>query len=1072
MLPINVKLRCLGFLLLLIYSNAYCQQRRRIIVADAVTRMTIENASVTIGSDGKTRAAGVTDNRGSFSWIFNDIGTESIIISYIGYQTLSIQYGPVTPLSDTLLLVRNARQLEEVEVVSTGYQRLSKERSTGSFSLIDREDLTRYSSRNALANLDKLTVGIQFDKRGIQDGTDGISIRGRGTIYGKTSPLIVLDDFPYDGNIEDIDPLSIESITVLKDAAAASIWGARASNGVIVISSIDGKKNSATKVNVSSVLRMGSKPDLENLNWLSAKDFISTERYLFSKGFYAGQENHPNKPVLSPVIELLIANRDGKLRDDDLESALIQFENRDIRKEMKKYLYTNPHGIQNAVQLTGNNGKMSQAIHLGWDHDLSSTSQRDNRYTINSVNGFHWNKLQADLRLNYTFSDRKAGGLDYTDLTLGGAKRIYPYAQLVREDGNAATVFKDYRYSFVRGVMDNGLADWEYRPIDENRLVNDRTRRHQGLANLTLRYPIFKGLEAEAKYQISGQWNMRTELKDKDSYYVRDLVNRFTQVGGGEVVRPVPYADILMKSSQRSYGHYWRGQLNYHLVEGDHQVTWIGGYERRSVNMGSDRSTLYGYNKENLTFSAVDLVSLFPMYYNNNLKNRIGDGVSIGSTLDRFVSYYSNLGYTYKQRLSFSASLRKDGSNLFGVNTNQKFVPLWSLGLSYDMSKEQFVNRELFSQLKWRLTYGYNGNVDNTLSSLPTMQYTSGQTFYPQLNYAVLVNPSNPDLRWEKTGTLNAGLDFVLSCGFGGSIDVYRKKGKDLIGDTPLDPTLGVMGLGLSYGTFAYRGNIASMENTGIDLTLHGKISFAGIKWDQLLNLSYNNNKVTSYQQKNNLNGSFYVGNGTNINPIVGRPINTIYSYPFGGLDKEGNPTSILNGERTTDYNQILYGTTVDDLIYHGPAMAPWYGNYRTTLSYGGWSFSLALAYKFGFYFRRESIHYDRLFNNWSGHRDYIKRWQQPGDEAKTTVPAMIYPNNSSRDNFYAGSDILVERGDFIRLTDMRLDYRLFRNNVNCFVMVENLGFLWKKSKEAIDPEALSELRLPRTYSLGIKLSY
>lgn len=1065
--------KCTGIFFLLIWSNVYCQQRKTITIADAGDRKAIENASVTIGSDGKTSLAGNTDNRGSFSWTEADPESGMITVSYIGYQTLSVRYSPVTPLPDTLLLARGANYLEEVEVVSTGYQRLPRERSTGSFSLIGKEDLARYASRNAFANLDKLTSGIQFDRRGVQEGTDGISIRGRGTIYGKTSPLIILDDFPYDGNIEDIDPLSIESITVLKDAAAASIWGARASNGVIVISSIDGKKNNTMKVNVSSALRLGGRPDLENLNWLPAKDFIAAEQYLFSNGFYVGQENHPNKPVLSPVIELLIANREGQLPSDELERVLLQLENWDIRNEMKKYLYQNPYGVQNAVQLTGNNGKISQALHLGWDHNLGSTSQRDNRYTINSSHGFRWHKLQADLRLNYTFSDQKTGGLSYTDLTLGAAKRIYPYAQLMREDGTAATVFKDYRHSFVQEAMENGLADWEYRPIDENRQVNDRSHRHQGLANLTLRYPIFRGLEVEAKYQVSGQWNMRTDLKDRNSYYVRDFVNRFTQVtAGGELIRPVPYADILMKSAQRSYGHYWRGQLNYNLEQGDHQLTWIGGYERRSVNMGSDRSTIYGYNKENLTFSTVDLVSLFPMYYNKNLKNRISDGVSLGSTSDRSVSYYSNLGYTYKQRLSLSASLRKDGSNLFGVHTNQKFVPLWSVGASYEMSKEQFVNREIFRHLKWRLTYGYNGNVDNTLSSLPTMQYTSGQTFYPQLNYAVLVNPSNPDLRWEKTGTLNAGLDFALDCGLGGSIDLYRKKGTDLIGDTPLDPTLGVMGLGLSYGTFAYRGNIASMENTGIDLTLHGKISMAGVKWDHLLNLSYNNNKVTSYQQKNNLNGSFYVGSGTNINPIKGKPVYSIYSYPFAGLDGEGNPTSILNGERITDYNKILSGTTVDDLVYHGPAMAPWYGNYRTTLSYGAWSFSLALAYKFGFYFRRESVHYDRLFNSWSGHSDYTKRWQQPGDEARTTVPSMIYPNNSSRDNFYAGSDILVEKGDFIRLTDMRLDHRLFRNKVNCFVMVENLGFLWKRSKEAIDPETLSELRLPRIYSLGIKFSY
>lgn len=1050
------------------------QTKTKLSVVDILTKKGIEKASVKLISSDQKIITGLTDGSGEFIWSAPNQRWIRIEVTHLAYETLYFIVKEGTEIPDPIELSPKNNLINEVEIVNTGYQRLSKERSTGSFSMIKSDDLMQYSDRNALSNLDKLTSGIVFDKRFEENDGNTISIRGRGTIFGGTAPLIILDDFPYEGRIDDIDPAIIKSITILKDAAAASIWGARASNGVLVITTKNGKGLRKTQIFTSSSFRIKNKPDLQELNWISTIDFIEVEKFLFSNNFYDNQEISPTKMVLSPVVEALISKREGKISDLQLGKIISKYSTYDIRKDMERYLYKSEFGFQNTVQIANSNGINSQSLQLGWDQQQSHTGLISNRYTINTTNNFLlWNKLQLDLRLNYTLNKMNAGGLNYSDLTSGGSKRIYPYARLVDDQYNNAVVLKDYRDQFLDESYQNGLLDWRYRPLDENQLINDKSNRHQGLSNLTLRYPIFKGLNIETKYQASLYNQTRLNLKNKDSYYVRDLVNRFTQEStNGELSYPVPYADVRNKSIQTSYAHYFRTQVNYNFKSVNHELDVMGGYEKRISDASNESSTIYGFNNNDLTFAILDHNALYPMYYNKSFRYRIDNGLSLNATSDRFVSYYANMGYTFKNKYTLSASARKDGSNIFGVNTNQKFIPLWSIGGAYNLTNEPFLAIDIIKYLKVRLSYGFNGHVDNSMSSLPTMRYTNGQTFYPNLNYAILVNPYNPDLRWEKTGTINVGVDFKLSGGVSGSVDLYQKDGTDIIGDTPLDPTLGIMGLGLSYGSYAYRGNIAEMRNRGLDISLNTVNPIDKLIWSNTLNISYNANEVRSYQQKNNLNGSFFVGTGMKVNPIVGKPIYSIYSYSFQGLDEFGDPQGWQEGQINKDYSKILTSTNVDELIYHGPAVAPWYGNYRTRFSYGPMSISAAIAFKFGFYFRRESINYNDLYQDWRGHSDFEKRWQKPGDELKTSVPAMIYPNINNRDLFYSNSSVLVERGDYIRLSDIRYEYNLLKGSIKCFAMVENLGFVYKKTNARVNPETLSDLSLPRMYTLGFSLRY
>lgn len=1047
-------------------------QADTLVIVDAHTKSPIPLASVKIEfRSGRTVHS--KSNKGGFvplAGMRDSIRT--IEVRHVGYIPL-LRTGELLHSSNVLNLFSDATEIEEVHVISTGYQKLPQDRLTGSFGYISEKDLARYPTRNVLSRLDMLTTGVQFDKRFGENSIEGINIRGRGTIYGDAAPLIVLDDFPYEGSLDNLDPTNIESITLLKDAAASSIWGVRASNGVLVITTKSGKRTDKINITAQSHLRLTSSPNLQRLQWMTTPDFIEVERTLFANGYFVGRENDPNRSLLSPVVELLIANREGQLTDSALEKIIGEYGNRDVRKDMERYLYRPGMGQQTNMSLSGGTEKSTYWLNVAWDRDRSSLAALSDRYSMNTRNSFVlFDKLHADVRLSFTHQDNRVGGLGYSDINLGGAKRIYPYAQLKDEDGENATVYRGYRDSFIHDAMGKGLLDWRYNPLNENDLINSRSHRNEPSGNISLRYELFPGFDIEGRYQISGLLDARHNLRDVDSYFVRDYINQFTQQeADGNLTRPVPIGDILDRTEGKSWRQYWRGQASYKISAEDHNLVWLGGMERRAVKNTSSSFRVYGYDDDVLTYSLIDYSSLYRLYHNNNFRNRISDGVAFSAGTNRFVSYYSNLGYTYRKRYTLSASVRKDGSNLFGVDTNRKFVPLWSVGVSYDLAREPYFKVDWVDDLKTRFTFGYSGNLDNTLSSLPTMRYSTSQTYYPDLPYGVLVNPSNPHLRWEKTRTINAGIDFRLKGGIGGSVDYYHKNGQDLIGDTPLDPTTGVQGTGLSYGTYSYRGNIAEMFNRGVDLNLSGNWNIGTWSWQHIFNLSYNKSEIISYSERTNLNGSFYVGHGTQINPIVGKPVYSVYSYRFNGLDTEGNPMGWHGDAESVDYSAILTSTDVSDLVYHGPAVAPWYGNYRVGVTRGALSVSAALAFKFGFYYRTESIHYANLFDNWSGHSDYSMRWQKPGDEHFTHVPSLIYPQNRNRDTFYGNSEVLVRSGDFIRLNDIRIDYSFLRNRMNCFVMAENLGFIWKKSKGTVNPETLSELAVPFVLSTGIKFN-
>jgi hypothetical protein len=437
----------------------------------------------------------------------------------------------------------------------------------------------------------------------------------------------------------------------------------------------------------------------------------------------------------------------------------------------------------------------------------------------------------------------------------------------------------------------------------------------------------------------------------------------------------------------------------------------------------------------------------------------------------RYLSFYGNAAYNYRNRYLLTASARRDESNLFGVSANQKGVPLWSAGFAWDVFKEKFYGLRRLPYLKLRLTEGYNGNIDRDVAAQTTAVVNNSVSQNYGLATANIINPPNPYLSWEKINIVNAALDFATPGNrLAGTIEYYIKSGRDLIGYSPIDPTTGVS---------VFLGNTANMRDHGLDLTLQVNNDLGRIHWNSVILFSYVRDKVTAYKP---IPGAVenYV-NPTLINPVIGRPLYSLYALRWMGLDDSGNPQGFYGGKVSEDYADLLNSDSLRYLIYKGPVNPPVFGSWRNNFFWKQWGLSVNLVYKLGYVFQRSSIFYYNVYYGTSpGHPDYERRWQKPGDEKITNVPSREYPPNQYRDLFYQDSEILTERAGHVRLQDVQMSYELVRSGhrklpvqgLRLYLYANNLGILWKANHAGVDPDYVNSIPPPRTLALGLKLDY
>ncbi|MGN6603444.1 MAG: SusC/RagA family TonB-linked outer membrane protein [Ginsengibacter sp.] len=1020
-----------------------------------------------------THVSTSTADNGNF-YIPAEAPSFTLIVTYVGYQTRQLQIS--VPLKEPLVirLVPVAKKLDEV-MVSTGYQQLPKERATGSFSQVGNDLLNRQVSVDVLSRLPAVANGLLSDKGTNLSGK--LLIRGLSTIQGPKEPLIVVDNFPYDGDISNINPNDVESVTLLKDAAASSIWGAKAGNGVIVITTKSAAFNQPLSVEFNSNLSIGDKPDLSYLKQMSSSDFIDVEKMLYGKGYYDRYINASDHPELSPVVELLNQQTNGTISEADANAQINALRKIDVRDQFIRYVYQPSVNQQYALTLQGGSDKWKWLAFTGYDQDESDLDAGYGRLNLHFQNTLKPLKnLQLESGVYYTQSKTTSGKAGYGDITQKSGEYFLPYMQLADDKGNPVAVVKDHSLSYIAGAGDGKLLDWHYYPLEDYKHTTSASVLTSVLINAGIRYRFTKWLNAGISYRYEREDNGINSLSDGQSYYTRDMINRFTQISpSGEVSYPIPVGGIYDISHSLLQSHNLRGQLNFDHSWSDNHLVAIAGTEIRSAHTTGNQTRYYGYNSDNLSFGSVSEANAYPDFI-TGYADYIPSNSAISDKTIRYVSYYGNAAWTFRSKYTLSASARRDASNLFGVNTNDLWNPFWSAGAAWDLSAEPFYRWASLPFLKLRGTYGSSGNVNPSKAAVTTIQYYSTVNFYTGTPFSYFTNYNNPDLQWETSQMMNLALDFktknnILS----GSIDYYQKKGTNLFGAAQLDYTGGV-------GSQINK-NVAAIKGHGIDLQINSININRQVKWMTTLNYSYNADEVVTYYLNSQQASNFISFSSTvPVSGVEGKPIYSLFAYKWAGLDPEtGDPQGYLDGKVSKDYRGMTVNADITDLTYVGSAIPTHYGSLINTVSYKGFSVNFCITFKLGYYFRRASINYSNLYKYWAGNADFANRWQKPGDELTTNVPSMTYPAVSARDNFYAGSEVLVYKGDHVRLQYINLEYEFTRErfpklplrSIQLYGNANNIGILWRANKDHIDPDynyGLYPLPQPLAWSFGIRI--
>ncbi|WP_312329302.1 SusC/RagA family TonB-linked outer membrane protein [Sphingobacterium sp.] len=1020
-------------------------------VVSSIDGKPIQGVSIRVEGE---KGRGSTKVDGSFSLhVTNPKGTLSF--SHMGFKRLDLLY--VVGVSLDVQLIPLENQLNEVEVVSTGYQKIPKERATGSFVQVDNALLNRSVSTNIIDRLEGVTSGLVFNKN--PESSSPITIRGNSTIYGNQVPLIVLDNFPYEGSLESINPNDIESITVLKDAAAASIWGVRAGNGVIVINT---KRGAIQKAQVSFVsnITLGQKPDIFYRPQLSSSAYIALETDLFNKGYFWNVTD--GFSAISPVVSMLQQRKDGTISAADSAAFIDRLKNYDGRHDIYNTVYQPAVNQQHAVSIRGGGAAHQYFLSGGYDRNRGTIiNQLDQRYSLTAKNSFNiWkDRLTISSDIFFTESDRKGVSSPYLTPR-------YPYERMFDELGSALPTVKELRESFVESIDTDQMLAWSYYPAHElnaDRFINETDYR----LNHRIEGKILSGLNFSADYlfQKGIQDNKRHYLSS--SYYVRNLINTFTQrdVTTGLLTRPIALGDILDQDNSRYTNKAGRAQLNLDKQYGKHQIHALAGFEIRDYTTESSSDRRYGYDPETgiSANNSIDFSKEFSQYYGYG-SSRIPGRVANRKAIDRNRSLYFNGSYTFNNRYTLSASARRDESNLFGVKANQKGVPLWSIGGLWQLANEDFYGIKALPVLRLRASYGYNGNLDKSISAYLTTLAGTGINSFGNY-YLKISNPPNPSLRWEKVGVWNFGMDFeTAKKRLMGSVEYYRKASTDLIANSPLAPQAGVLTI---------KGNAADMLTTGWDITLNSRNLLGALKWETTAMLSLVSDKITNYKAKQSNN--FDVVTGNYINPLEGFPLYALFSFPYVGLDSEGNPIGRLDGMDSQNYSAMMNSANSANLVYSGSATPTCFGSLLNTFRYRDFDLSFNIIFKAGYKYRRGSVNYTELITNYM-QPEYEYRWQHTGDENWTNVPAMVYPFDSNRESFYKYGTALIEDASAVRLKDIRLAFRKGINRIGIrelqlFVYANNIGLIWKANKKGQDPDS-PLMPMPRTYSVGINANF
>jgi TonB-linked SusC/RagA family outer membrane protein len=998
----------------------------RFLAVDVYGHVLDENGTPLAGASVKVKNKNqvtITNAKGEFT-LKSVEEKATLVISYVGFveQEVSI----LTTSNDLVIRLKpSIADLDEIKVtINTGYQQIKPEQSTGSISVINRKEYeSRINTTDFLTGLQNKIPGLLINNDVKFEGNGLFQIRGISTISGNRSPLIIVDGYPTDLSLDMLDPNEIESVTVLKDAAAATIYGARSSNGVIIVERKKARIGNL-KVNYRNTAGFRPKEDYGRYRWAEnasgiVTDFEKIKNMNASNALWTRQKTLQGAPNFSPAALIMNHWRSStdaitaEERDRQL-ATLAAYNNADDYGRL--FLRTASTQTYN-LDMSGGTDRV--LYYLTANYSGNNASQVKNDDGIFRLSGRTTLKLskRLSLELNTDLQSSNKNGAPVQDINT-----ILPYERFQDANGNPTSLFTKSRVTpmYNEYIMSLGLLDNLYYPLKELNEVSDKSRVLNNRVTANFRYQLGNGFN----FSMGGVYeSSRTDtrhLASEISAEVDQFVNYYTKPNtGGGLIYNVPKGSLLKQTSGGTEGFTVRAQGNYDKqITKDHSLNLILGAEVRKIITNSNVASYFGYNDQTLIDQALDLRAITnnfgPTYANTNGAISYNSLFSHAYSDDRYISGYSNVVYAYKGKYSFTGSIRVDQSNLFGTDAKYKYKPLWSVGAAWNIHNEEFLkNVNWVRSLKLRVAHGFNGNVAK--NALPQVIASDGlNTLNPTLSIPnlTLLSYANSGLRWEQTRNTNVGLDFELFKGISGGLDLYNKQSSDVLALNQIDATKG--------GTSALI-NEASIRNRGVELSLQADwINRRRFNWNSGFVLAYNASKVMQVFNTNindNSHSSQYVA-GTYSNYLKGYAVGTIFNYRYAGLDNTGFPL-IFDKDGVAKRYYTNDGKR-SDVSYAGSAIPVINFGLSNRIDIGNF-YAYAMINYFGNFKVRVPVPNASIARPLEGADKY---WKQAGDE---NDPAML-PNGTNSTGvqhyfFLAGVDKYTVNGAYLTLGDLTAAY-------------------------------------------------
>lgn len=1096
------------FILLLsfagVLTSAFAASRQvQGVVISSEDNMPLIGASVYIkaedlSKDGNspTITGVITDIDGKFN-ISVPEGVTRLFCSYVGHEVQELKLVPGKDQYE-ITLFPSAQMLDAVVV--TGYQTVERRKLTAAVGKLNISDETIGAVKSIDQALAGQIAGLSVTSTSGAPGAPAkIRIRGTSSLNGTQDPLWVLDGIPLEGtdvpqsnvlndvsniqqsSIAGLNPADIENITVLKDAAATAIYGARAANGVIVITTKKGKVGKPV-INFSSKFTYMPTLSTNRLNMLNSQEKVDLELELLRSNFAYGD----NKGGVSKIISgygLTDAYKKGGWGALTPEAQTDISRLRNTETDWGDILFRDAFNQEYSLSLSGGNERVTYYTSIGYYQENGNVKGVGlDRLNIVAKTSYKVNRM---LKFGVSLFVNRRNNKTYLTDTYGLVNPVYysrkanPYYQPFDVNGN-------YVYDF--DVQNNSDTDLGFNIFEERKNTSNEETINalSSIFDAELRFNDKLKFTTQLGLQLDKA--SKEQIADKESFSMRIIRknSKYWDSASQSNKYFIPDGGVHKAYENTNSQITWKAMGEYRDSFNDiHELEVMVGTELRKTWYETLFSAGYGFDRQTLTTKTVvfpdeDRARQFPLHQKTYKENA-------------YVSFFSTASYSLMNRYTFGGSIRFDGSDLFGVDKKYRYLPLYSVSGLWRLSNEPFMQgtRKWMDNLAFRVSYGIQGNIDKNTSPFLLGKYIVDNILPGGSEHMIDINSApNKKLRWEKTQSVNVGLDFsVLNQALNLSVDYYYRKGTDLIGKQMLPLETGFVSTNINW---------ASMVNKGVEVSLSTRnVATKNFSWYTNLNFAYNNNKVLREA----------IPEAQTIPGREGYPVDAIFAIKTAGLDEEGYPLFYdKEGEKVT--LKELYrlqdpfglGFTVNSDVtpaeersfysYIGSQDTPYTGGLINTFSYKNWELTANLSFNLGGYVRTTPsynfINFDRGQNVNS---DILDRWTPENTDGR--LPALItsekradeYYWYDQKSEIYKNLDIWVKKLNYFRLQNLRLGYRLPEKMTKSLgmgsasVAIEgrNLLVFGSSYKNFLDPESMYNPYappIPKSITFSLNLNF